>query len=325
MNPEEFIAEWNNSEDFIEAMTSGSTGSPKKIRLSKKDLIISAQSTNNFFSLGKGSRFVCPMDFKYIGAKMMYVRSLVGDGSLVACKPSNNFEFEGYADLLAIVPSQVDCLLSDESMQKRTRNIIIGGAPLDEMREKRLIESGLKAYKTYGMTETGSHVALSPVGNDVYEALPGITFELDRRGCLVVHMEGRDNDVCVTNDIAELISSRKFRWRGRYDNVINSGGIKIFPEELETVIIRCLRMRNLRFEHVVVFGENSEKWGSTPVAIIVSRDGIDTTTLEDIKRLAGQEIDDTRKLPKRYVVTAEIPYAGNNKPDRAEIQRLFSK
>ena len=51
-----FAAEWLDAgKDFVVAHTSGSTGAPKEIRLSKNDMATSARATNRFFGIGSGS------------------------------------------------------------------------------------------------------------------------------------------------------------------------------------------------------------------------------------------------------------------------------
>lgn len=94
------------------------------------------------------------------------------------------------------------------------------------------------------MTETVSHVALRQLnGKDAspyYKAIPGVRFSLDQRSCLVVHWAA-SGDPIVTNDLVDLIEGDAFIWLGRWDNVINSGGIKILPERLEDAITNLLQ------------------------------------------------------------------------------------
>lgn len=323
MTADEFASLWNDNRTWIESQTSGSTGVPKTIRLNKSDMVLSARATNAFFGLNDKSVFVCPMDFKYVGARMMYVRAVEAGGRLMALFPSNQYYFDGIADLLAIVPSQVDCLLNSEDILKRTRNVIIGGAPLDEFRTEALMKSGVNAYTTYGMTETASHVALAKVGDDIYKALPSISFEKDDRNCLVINAEGRINSRIVTNDMVDLISPTAFRWLGRIDNVINSGGIKIHPETVEKCIIDCLRQLRIPFKDVAVTGTYSAKWGETAVCIIAAAESaIDTALVESAVKA---KLPDIRMCPRNWLIVNELPYTINGKVARSELRDLFSR
>lgn len=252
---EQFLADWRSDSPCITAHTSGSTGMPKPIQLLKADMRQSALATCRRFGIDCGSTLGLPLSLNYIAGKMMAVRSLVSGATLQLLPVSNRLNFGGVSgiesdgtlsatlyedkggeqrriDLLSVVPSQVPSLLSDVD-SALVGAVIIGGAPLSIEAERQLIASGLQAYASYGMTETCSHVALRRVGSPVYTAMPDIEFDTDSRGCLMVHCSRMSIGTLVTNDIVRLHNPATFEWLGRYDNVINSGGIKIMPEQLE--------------------------------------------------------------------------------------------
>ena len=320
MTLNEFFASWRDTKPYIEVQTSGSTGMPKHIKMSKRDMKISAESTNAFLGLGRGARFVCPMDFRFIGAKMMAVRAEVCGGEIVEVKPSNRFTFNGIADLLAVVPSQVDQLLECPEMAARVRNLIIGGAPLSAHRVAGLQKTGIRFFSTYGMTETASHVALASNGSEIYEALPGIEFSTDKRGCLVITMENRDCPEVVTNDIVSLINSTRFKWVGRYDNIINSGGIKIMPEQIEDRIAEILWENDIRYNGLCVIPQDSEKWGTEAVCLIEMPLGLPE---EMIRNLRGQI--DPWKCPREFIRVEVLPRTPGGKIDRQAATRLIQK
>lgn len=278
-----FLDQWHSDASCITAHTSGSTGKPKEINLPKADIRVSARATNHRFGIGAGSRLLCPLSASYIAGKMMVVRAIEADCEVAFCKPSNLFwerkDVTGYldagvTDLIAVVPSQVSSLLTLESPPSvisrlgRVGNIIIGGAPLPRDTENQLtaiIPSGVGLYATYGMTETCSHVALRALGSDLFTSMPGISFSADHRGCLRIHAPAYTFGQLQTNDIARLSGPDGFIWCGRYDNVVNSGGIKIFPEELERKMEGQLPCR------FYLKGVPDDKWGES-VAIVVEDD-----------------------------------------------------
>ena len=104
-----------------------------------------------------------------------------------------------------------------------------------------------QVFETYGMTETLTHVAIKllngPNKTDLIQSLEGILFEKDDRGCLVIHATAFNPEPIVTNDLVELIDESSFRWLGRFDNVINSGGIKIIPEVVEAKLTEAIPHR----------------------------------------------------------------------------------
>lgn len=316
MTAGEFLDEWHNSAKHIRAVTSGSTGTPKSILLSKHDMVMSAEATNRFFNLGRDANFVCPMDFKYIGAKMMAVRALISGGILSAVTPSNNFDFQGTADLLAVVPSQIDTIVDNPSKASRIRNLIVGGAAVDNEKAARLIDCGINAYATYGMTETASHVALKKLGAQAFKALPGISFDVDERGCLTISLEGRDMNRVVTNDLVKLLSPTEFEYLGRYDNVINSGGIKIHPEILEGEIKKCLSQMNLPFRDVLVTSRKSDKWGEEAVCLVETDAGNEVFDFPRLALRLKEILEDPRYCPREFTVTDSLPRTESGKPIR---------
>ena len=245
-----FVADWFDDSQFMTAQTSGSTGVPKTIQLLKSDMRASAQMTNAFFNINSNSTFLLSLSPNYIAGKMMIVRWLEAGAEMVEQTPSSNpltQLLQTQVTLSAMVPSQVVNILNEATslaQLSKIENMIIGGAPLDSVTEKRIVETSLNAYATYGMTETLSHVALRKVGaEDSYFALPGVTFSQDERGCLKIDIPHLSIREVVTNDMVDLIDSTHFVWRGRFDNVINSGGVKIFPEEIEKLIAPYVKER----------------------------------------------------------------------------------
>jgi len=262
-----FLRQWEDDSLIIHAHTSGSTGIPKDIQLLKSDMKLSAEATCRFFNINSKSVLYLPLSPDYIAGKMMIVRAAVAGAKLIVETPSStprlSIPENTELDLAAIVPSQLPAVL--ESPQRlQIRNLIIGGAPLSEKMEARLLCSGIRnSFVTYGMTETCSHVALRHVGLDSYEALPGFDFATDSRGCLIISSEDMSFNKITTNDLVALNSTKSFRWLGRFDNVINSGGIKVFPEQIEQRIAHYIPDRDF-----FIASRASEKWGDEVVLVI---------------------------------------------------------
>lgn len=280
-----FLEEWNNDKDYIIAHTSGSTGTPKEIRLLKKDMVQSARNTNSFFSLDSESIFYLNLSPTYIAGKMMIVRAIEAKGMILEEEPSNNplADYSGCPiDLCAFVPSQLISLFNNPDRLRYIKNMIIGGGSIPEKLHKKIVDYGISAYSTYGMTETCSHIALAPVtaSYEPYEVVGDNTIEIDERGCLVINLPSFSVNKIVTNDIVELIDDRHFYWKGRFDNVINSGGIKIFPEEIEAKIASLFP--NTRF---FITSRKSEKWGSELVLAL------------EYKSLASGEVKEGEIIP----------------------------
>lgn len=93
-------------------------------------------------------------------------------------------------------------------------------------------------------------------------ALPNVHFSLDERNCLVIKAPKVNDDPIVTNDVVKLFSDTEFEWLGRYDNVINSGGVKLFPEQIEAKLEPIMPSR------FFVAGLPDEKLGKKLVLLI---------------------------------------------------------
>lgn len=304
---DEFLSAWFDTRDCIEAHTSGSTGCPKAILLKKSDMVASARVTNKFFAINEGSNLLCPLSANYIAGKMMIVRAIISQANLWMITPtaSPDTTIIPTIDMMAVVPSQVIAMLENPEKLYRVRNLLIGGAPLPAAIESRLATLPLNSYITYGMTETCSHIALRRVGDmPVYRALDDITFSTDNRSCLIINSSSRTFRSLVTNDIVELVDSHNFRWLGRYDNVINSGGIKVYPEQIERKIASLIPAGL----HYYVSSEPHHKWGNVPI-LIIERGDYDTEELLSAVRLRVTKPE----RPNRIITVSDIPMAANGK------------
>lgn len=287
----QFFKEWTDERDFVIGKTSGSTGAPKSIRLSKKAMLASAELTNSFFNLKAGDSILLCLSVNYIAGKMVLVRAIAGGLNVVVAKPSSEPDWKGSVALAAMVPMQVQQLLSSAKGRKAlsmVENLIVGGSPLSRDCAEKLSDLPVNAYMTYGMTETVSHVALSKIGREtrpVYTAMSGVRFSLDNRGCLVISAPHLSEENVVTNDVAELISDMSFVWKGRFDNVINTGGVKVHPEVVED------SLRGIIDRRFYVMAEPDDKFGE----IVVLK--IEGTPLSD-NLLAKLQSDMVLRLSK---------------------------
>jgi len=233
-----FIEEWNSTAETITVNTSGSTGTPKKTEILKSHMVISANKTLNYFALKPGNTALLCLSPETIAGKMMIVRSIIGNLNLVVSDVNSHplTNCNDPIDFIALVPLQVEELLKTDSEKlKSIQTILIGGGPIHASLSSKLREQNIQAFHSYGMTETISHVAIRKVGlgeNDTFEALNGIEFSQEN-GKLCVHYPEICYSNLTTNDIVELIDNHHFKFKGRADFIVNSGGIKINPETVE--------------------------------------------------------------------------------------------
>ncbi|MDT7832973.1 AMP-binding protein [Flavobacteriaceae bacterium S356] len=241
----EFLQEWFSESETISIKTSGSTGKPKWIKLQKEHMINSARVTGDFFELGAGIKALLCLPIDYIAGKMMLVRAMYLGWHLDVV-PSSSKPLAGLDreyDFSAMIPLQLKNSLEAIGAVKK---LIVGGGAVDHKLENELQSISTSIYATYGMTETCTHVAIKKLNHskwDSFKALKDVVISKDSRGCLIIDAPSVSNEQIITNDVVEIISDDTFDWKGRYDNVINSGGIKLHPEEIEKKIAPYLNDR----------------------------------------------------------------------------------
>lgn len=269
----DFLKKFLQGEQNFEQKTSGSTGNPKIFKLQRAQLIASARATLNHLGVPEQEKALVCLSPEYIAGKMMLVRALVGNLKIIAQDPDQNpltnFSAKEDISLVAVVPYQMRAMLSSETLAytKAIKHILIGGAPVAKDLEEELIRENISAYETFGMTETISHIALRKAGEKFFIALPGIRLSIDDRSCLCVQSNYLGESKIISNDVVELVSENSFKWLGRWDNVINSGGIKIFPEQLEPVINNTLKKMGIK-SRLYLKGEKHARLGQELVLVL---------------------------------------------------------
>ena len=229
----------------IGATTSGTTGPPKHMRIPRRDLVNSARLSADAFGLGEDDRVLLCLPCAYIAGKMMVVRAMALGLDLHIIDPRGSVldNLGGCRDrfrFTAMVPLQLHRAIQEDKarVEEQFHTILLGGGPVSEVLEEDLQGLKTEVFQGYGSTETVTHVALRKVNgagrSRMYGALGKVTFAQGEDNCLLVSTPHLSRKQHRTNDLVELRDDRHFQWLGRIDNVILSGGKKIFPESLET-------------------------------------------------------------------------------------------
>lgn len=308
----DFLLDWLGNAKSILVNTSGSTSTPKTISLTKEHMANSALATGRYFALSaKDSALLC-LPATYIAGKMMLVRAMVLGLELDCVAPgSQPLRFlEKVYDFAAMVPMQVENSLSQLS---QIRTLIIGGAPVSLRLQEKLRSYTTKIYETYGMTETISHIAVKPIGSTYFEAMPEVVLNLDERDCLVISAPHVGALELATNDVVELHTESEFLWLGRYDYVINSGGIKIFPEQLEA------KLNGLITSRFFITGLPDQKLGRK-VTLIFEGDQ-DPEHLK--KQILSHSALSKYEVPKAFFGLSKFKDTKNGKLDRKQTLLLL--
>jgi O-succinylbenzoic acid--CoA ligase len=322
-----FLENWFDDNDFVEVKTSGSTGKPKVIKIQKKHMINSALATGKYFNLFENTKALLCLSVNYIAGKMMLVRALTLGWNLDFIESIANplkITNKKY-DFAAMVPLQLESALKD---LYKVKKIIVGGAPVSYALLKKLQNLKTEIFATYGMTETVTHIAVKRLNNfniviaseakqSLYQVLPNIKISKDDRDCLVINAPKISDQKIITNDIVELISEKEFKWIGRYDSVINSGGIKLYPEEIEVKLMHVIT------NPFIIAGINDEKLGKKLILIVEKSSKTEAKEIlfEKIKKLQNLT---KFQIPKEIYFIKKMVKTLNQKIDRNKtLKQIF--
>ena len=324
MTLEDFLSEWNNDSDRVLVHTSGSTGKPKPMMVEKKRMLNSARITCDFLGLKPGDTALLCMSLDYIAGKMVVVRSIERHLHLISVSPSGHPLKDIIEEITfaAMVPMQVyNTLQVPEERERLThiRHLIIGGGAIDASLEKELqaLPGNIAIWSTYGMTETLSHIALRRINgaeaSEWYQPFDSVKISQTEEGCLVIDAPLVCAETLVTNDIVEIesyiynkVEKTRFRIKGRKDNVICSGGIKIQIEEVEEFLKPHLE------KPFMLAKKKDEKFGE--IAVLMSEDKEIKTVEATIRRLLS---DHKYWIPREFRYVDHLPLTETGKPKRS--------
>ena len=324
MTLEDFLSEWNNGSDRVLVHTSGSTGKPKPMMVEKKRMLNSARITCDFLGLKPGDSALLCMSLDYIAGKMVVVRSIERRLHLISVSPSGHplKDINEEITFAAMVPMQVyNTLQVPEERERLThiRHLIIGGGAIDASLEKELqaLPGNIAIWSTYGMTETLSHIALRRINgaeaSEWYQPFDSVKISLTEEGCLVIDAPLVCAETLVTNDIVEIesyiynkVEKLRFRIKGRKDNVICSGGIKIQIEEVEEFLKPHLE------KPFMLAKKKDEKFGE--IAVLLSEDKGIKKVEATIRRLLS---DHKYWIPREFLHVDHLPLTETGKPKRS--------
>ncbi|GAB2772287.1 AMP-binding protein [Rhabdobacter roseus] len=325
-----FAQSWLAGQDEFVVHTSGSTGTPKAIRLSRVQLESSARQTGAALHLGPGTQALASLHVGYIGGLMMLVRALVLDWELTLREPVANplldLPGEMSFDFTPLVPLQLGAILANPSTQEavgRLGKILLGGAPVSASLAEEIKRLNVPVYQSYGMTETVSHVALralnGPTASEAYRLLEGLTYGTDARGCLYVAGAVTRGEVVQTNDRVALGPEGTFRWLGRADNIINSGGVKIQLEKVDRGVEKVLYELG-RAEAFFCWHEPDEVLGQKLV-LFVEYLQVPFPEAEVLSRL--REVLSAYEVPKKMYSVPELIRTPTGKVDKPKTAAAF--
>ena len=327
-------------ETFCILFTSGSSGLPKAVNISRKNIESSCNISQKNLNVEKSDKWLLCMPPYHAGGLSIIYRSLILGNKFHI---EDDFNSEKVIDLIMSekinIVSMVPTMLSKIVYQMKDRNLIApksfkfvlsGGAKTPEELILSSNNIGLKTLPTYGMTETSSQIATASP-NDEFRPLNSVGKPLLRDSVKIAkNSEIQVSGEMVANYYDEKVSKKWLQTgdygyidkdnylfvKGRIDELIISGGENINPLEVEEFI-----SKNKKIKECIVLGKTDEYWGEKVVAAIYSDDDI---TLEEINSYLGGL--DKFKYPKDIVqLKKPLPKLHNGKFDRKKIKKLIDE
>ncbi|HET8560148.1 MAG TPA: AMP-binding protein [Marmoricola sp.] len=322
------LREWDQADapEPLVIETSGSTGHPKRVVLSRDAMRASAAATHE--RLGGPGQWVLNLPPTYVAGLQVLYRCVVAGVEPVVLDQTLALTREQVTgrSYVSLVPTQLVRILHDDDGPDSAADlatfdaVLIGGGPLDPHVRTEAEQQGIRIVQTYGMSETcggcvydglplaGAEVRIEaglvllrgPMLFDGYEGDPARTASALRDGWFVTHDHGRWEDDHLRID-------------GRADDVIISGGVKV---PAPAVAAAVARLRSVVAVEVV--GVPDAEWGERVVAVVAARDPISLAAVRD-------EVEPRSWAPRQLVVVESLPLLANGKVDRLAVQELAAR
>ena len=328
---------WLGGQTEFVLPTSGSTGQPKPIRLTRAQMRASAHLTGQTLGLRAGDAALVCLNIHYVAGVMMLVRGLELGLLMTIVEPTSNplAGFDATTTrfaFTALVPLQLQTMLETPTnadqltklpILNRMKAILVGGAATSPALERALQVITAPVYATYGMTETVSHVALrrlnGPQRSDFFTALNGIELGTDARGCLHITAAATNFERVQTNDVVEMPDATHFRLRGRADTIINSGGVKVQPEPIEQIIQAVLAQFG-PVPRLFVAGLPDE-WLGQRITVISEQLSVSSEQWKMVQNAVRAELG-AYAVPKEWLTVLSFVETPTGKIDRRATLRL---
>jgi O-succinylbenzoic acid--CoA ligase len=322
--------------------TSGSSGKPKRVTLSREAILASANAAQ--IRLGGPGQWLLALPINFVAGANVLIRSLVADTQPVLMNTSVPFTAEAFARsaslmtgarrYTSLVPTQLARLAAaiDDPFSASGKNdfllaqllkfeaILVGGqAPQDEV-VTALKDLGVNIVITYGMTET--------CGGCVYDgvALDGVQIDLvgsriEISGKVLASEIADDSGVqaigeeFITNDLGEFDEAGRLHVLGRIDRVIVSGGLKISLDRVEELARAVPGVAELAATAIA-----DQEWGQRVGIVYLGSPEV----ADEIALALANDLGPAGK-PIRVVRTDGVPKLPSGKHDLQAIKRLFEE
>ena len=337
---------FDSNQRALVMFTSGTTGKPKAAELTWANLVGASQASDRVLSgrvRGRGL-WQAVLPFFHVGGFQVLVRSVCSRWSLRIYEAFDADRVLRDAEALhATHISVVDKMLQDmvnarPAALAHYECILVGGGPLNAKTVQRALDAKARLYASYGMTETSSQVANSPITAQFtggMKLLPGYTariVEPDEQGFGRLALRGPGvfsgylnarapftvDGFFLTGDTAALHDGSLYV-RERTSDMFVSGGENIYPAEIVDALVRLPGVAD-----AYVFGLPDARWGRRPAAVVELAPDAPPLGTRTIQMSLARHLSKLY-VPEHICIVDELPRSGIGKIDRAACEELFSE
>jgi O-succinylbenzoic acid--CoA ligase len=312
--------------------TSGSTGGPKGVRLTRENWEAAAEASMEHLGHGPADSWLLALPLHHVAGLSILIRSAYSGGAVRLLAGFDPVTYAAHlrrgVTVASMVPTMMRLVLEvDPRPYDGLKAVLLGGGPIPDNLLEQAGAARLPVLPTYGLTETAGQVATlkpgAPLENKAHP-LPGVMLRIEAEGRIAVRgpmlspgyigePDRGGEDWLVTGDLGTIDDEGALRVTGRADTIIVSGGENIDPALVEAALLRVTGV-----ERALVAGVASEMWGMEIVCLYVGEPNAAKVEADLREMLPGFMI------PKRWLQVAELPTTPVGKPDRAGAARRFS-
>jgi o-succinylbenzoate---CoA ligase len=327
--PSAYSGTFGGSAPMARLYTSGTSGAPKAVDLTRGNFFHSAVGTAFALGISPADRWLCCVPLHHVAGLSILTRSSIYGTGVVL---HDGFDTERVAaslaedevTLVSLVATQLIRLLDANADLTGPRALVLGGGPVPVEAIEEATAQGATVIQVYGMTETTSQVTLLETADAERKAgaagraLLGAELRIDEgeilvRGPVVAPGSAGEDGWLRTGDLG-AIDDEGYLWvDGHKGDLIVTGGENVMPERVEEA---------LKAHHDVadaaVVGRPDPEWQEAVTAIVVLHPGASENP-EALKAhctavLAGYEV------PKRFSFVNDLPRTASGKLMRSALR-----